>query len=169
MNKVTKIIVVVALIIAVGIVIAVKQQESSDVPEGELSENQVAISGNTKGTSENSPADANDGNNTSDSQEKASLPLLLDLGSKSCVPCKMMEPILEEFKNGYNDEFRTQFIDVRENPQPAREYNIRVIPTQIFFDANGNELFRHEGFYSKEDILSKWKQLGFEVEEDESN
>jgi thioredoxin 1 len=75
-----------------------------------------------------------------------------------------MEPILEEFKNDYSDEFKTRFIDVRENRTAARKYNIRVIPTQIFFDANGTELFRHEGFYSKEDMLDKWGELGVEID-----
>ena len=37
-----------------------------------------------------------------------------------------------------------------------------MIPTQIFFGADGKELFRHEGFYSKADILAKWKTLGVE-------
>jgi thioredoxin 1 len=35
-----------------------------------------------------------------------------------------------------------------------------VIPTQIFYDAAGRELFRHEGFFGKDDILAKWKELG---------
>jgi thioredoxin 1 len=38
-----------------------------------------------------------------------------------------------------------------------------MIPTQIFYDADGNELFRHEGFYAKEDILAKWAELGIDL------
>jgi thioredoxin 1 len=37
-----------------------------------------------------------------------------------------------------------------------------MIPTQIFFDADGNELFRHEGFYARADMLAKWQELGYE-------
>jgi thioredoxin 1 len=157
MNKVTKVIVIVALIAAVGVVIAVKQNGTGNTSEAELN-------GNTN-TSE--PVAKNEPNSTdsaSETSEQASLPLLLDLGSHKCVPCKMMEPILEEFKNDYSDEFKTRFIDVRENRTAARKYNIRVIPTQIFFDANGTELFRHEGFYSKEDMLDKWGELGVEID-----
>jgi thioredoxin 1 len=56
------------------------------------------------------------------------------------------------------------FIDVRENPAAGQAYGILGIPTQIFYDASGRELFRHEGFFSKEDILETWKVLGIELE-----
>lgn len=72
----------------------------------------------------------------------------------------MMAPILEELKREYADVFKTEFIDVWQNPAPAQKYGIRVIPTQIFLDAEGKELFRHEGYFSKEDILAKWRELG---------
>jgi len=75
----------------------------------------------------------------------------------------MMAPILEELKKDYADKFVTEFIDVWENEGAAKKYGVEVIPTQIFFDANGKELFRHVGFYSKEDILNKWKELGINV------
>jgi len=95
-------------------------------------------------------------------QPKAGIPRLLDLGAKSCIPCKMMEPILEELRKEFEGRMTVEFIDVSRNGQAAREHGIRVIPTQIFFDASGKELFRHEGFMSKEDILAKWKELGVE-------
>ena len=88
------------------------------------------------------------------------LPRLLDLGAGKCVPCKMMAPILDELKETYAGKLEVVFIDVRENQQAGQQYGIRIIPTQIFFDAEGKELFRHEGFFAKEDILAKWKELG---------
>jgi len=91
------------------------------------------------------------------------LPRLLDLGATKCVPCKMMAPILEDLKKTYAGKMDVQFIDVREKPAEAKVYGIRVIPTQIFFSPDGKELFRHEGFYGKEDILAKWKDLGIEL------
>ena len=90
------------------------------------------------------------------------LPRLVDLGSSQCIPCKMMKPALDDLKANYADRFDTVFIDVLQDPQAGQEYGISVIPTQIFFDADGNELFRHEGFLSREDILTKWKELGFD-------
>jgi thioredoxin 1 len=91
------------------------------------------------------------------------LPRMVDLGAGKCIPCKMMKPILHELKRDYADQFVTEFIDVWENPDAAKKYGIEMIPTQIFYDAGGKELFRHVGFYGKEDILGKWKDLGVAV------
>lgn len=93
----------------------------------------------------------------------AKLPKLIDLGADKCIPCRMMAPILAEFKRDYADQFITEFIDVWKNPDAGKPYNIEMIPTQIFFDAEGKELFRHVGFYGKEDILGKWKELGVDI------
>ncbi|MEJ5259169.1 MAG: thioredoxin family protein [Anaerohalosphaeraceae bacterium] len=90
------------------------------------------------------------------------LPRLVDLGAGKCIPCKMMAPILESLKKEYAGKFDVIFIDVWEKPDEGAQYGIRMIPTQIFFDPSGKELFRHEGFFSKEDILAKWKELGFD-------
>ena len=92
------------------------------------------------------------------------LPRLLDLGAGKCIPCKKMAPILGELKQEYAGVFDVVFIDVWENGAAAGQYGIEMIPTQIFFDASGKELFRHEGFYGKEEILSKWKELGIKVD-----
>jgi thioredoxin 1 len=92
---------------------------------------------------------------------KQPLPKLLDLGAGKCVPCKMMEPILDELTESFAGKLDIEFIDVWENQPAGQDYGIRMIPTQIFYDAEGNELFRHEGFFSREDILAKWQELGY--------
>jgi thioredoxin 1 len=94
---------------------------------------------------------------------QGNLPRLLDLGADKCIPCKMMAPILEELKTTYNGKLQVDFIDVWKNPDEAPKYKISVIPTQIFYDASGKELFRHEGFFAKEDILAKWKEFGVDL------
>lgn len=101
-------------------------------------------------------------------ESEPKLPLLLDLGATKCIPCKMMAPILEELKVEQAEHFRVVFVDVWEKPAEARKHKINLIPTQIFFDADGGELFRHEGFYGKEDILAKWRELGVLVKGDSS-
>ena len=88
------------------------------------------------------------------------LPRLVDLGAGKCIPCKLMAPILEELKSNCVGRLDVQFIDVWQNPDAGKPYQIRMIPTQVFIGTNGNEVFRHEGFFSKEDILAKWKELG---------
>jgi thioredoxin 1 len=74
-----------------------------------------------------------------------------------------MAPILEELAETHKAYFKVEFIDVWVNPSMAKEYNVRIIPTQVFYDAGGRELYRHIGFYSKEEILDKWRGLGVDV------
>ena len=106
---------------------------------------------------------ARDGENQAQHQAatEALLPQLIDLGADKCVPCKMMAPILEELATEKAAYFSVQFIDVWKFPEAAQPYNIRVIPTQLFLAPDGTELFRHEGFFSREEILSKWTELGY--------
>ena len=89
-----------------------------------------------------------------------SLPRMLELGSVGCKPCEMMAPIIEELKNDYAGKLSVEFYDVRKDPAPGREHGIRVIPTQIFIDGNGKEIFRHEGFFPKEEILPILARMG---------
>ena len=91
------------------------------------------------------------------------LPKLLDLGAGKCIPCKKMAPILEELKKEYAGRLEVEFIDVWKNPDAGKKYGIKLIPTQIFYDASGKELFRNEGFLGKDDILAKWKELGIRL------
>ena len=93
----------------------------------------------------------------------AKLPKLVDLGADKCVPCKMMAPILEELKKEYAGRMNVEFIDVWKNPDAGKAAGVEMIPTQIFYDASGKELFRHTGFFGKDDILGKWKELGVDV------
>lgn len=138
MNKATKIVIVTALIAAVGIVFALKQKGKTSVSE--------------PAADVNTPAAA-----------AVKMPRMVELGADKCIPCKMMAPILEELRTEYKGKLTVDFIDVWKNPDEAKKYNINLIPTQVFYDASGKELFRHEGFFSKEDILKKWKELGIEL------
>ncbi|MBE7557738.1 thioredoxin family protein [bacterium] len=145
-----KVIIVVVLAVVVGLVIYAKNSS------GERAGGEAPGKGGAAGVAavpSAPPADA--------SPASAPLPKLVDLGAGKCIPCKMMAPILEELKHEYAGRLDVVFIDVWENRGAGETYGIRVIPTQIFFDPNGNEIFRHEGFYSKEDILSKWAELGY--------
>lgn len=92
-------------------------------------------------------------------------PRLVDLGATECVACKKLAPILEELRTEYAGRMDVDFIDVWKaaNQDQAMAYGIQQIPTQIFLDPNGRELWRHVGFLSKEDILAKWKEFGFDL------
>lgn len=88
------------------------------------------------------------------------LPRLLDLGADKCIPCRQMAPILVELKTEYAGRATIDFIDVWKNPKAGQPYGIRTIPTQIFFDRNGKETWRHEGFLAKDAIVNKLEELG---------
>jgi thioredoxin 1 len=106
------------------------------------------------------PAARSSGGAGATTRPAGGLPRLVDLGAGKCIPCKMMAPILEELKKEFAGKLQVEFVDVGEKPDVGQAYGIQLIPTQIFYDAAGRELFRHEGFYSKADILAKWKELG---------
>jgi thioredoxin 1 len=95
----------------------------------------------------------------SDHQTKK-LPALIDLGKGTCIPCKKMKPILDELKIEYKGRAIVEIIDLRYETKAAKEYGIRLIPTQIFFDAKGNEVYRHEGFMDKQSIKMKFAEMG---------
>jgi len=88
------------------------------------------------------------------------LPRVVDLGADKCIPCKKLAPILAELKKEYEGRVIVEVIDVWKNPKAGEPYKIRMIPTQIFFDADGKEVWRHEGFLPKEEFIAKFKELG---------
>jgi thioredoxin 1 len=91
------------------------------------------------------------------------LPRLVDVGADQCIPCKMMAPVLEELRTEYAGSLEVVFVDVWKKPEEGKKYQVRGIPTQIFYDASGKELYRHAGFMSKEDILKKLTELNIQV------
>jgi thioredoxin 1 len=138
MNKTAKLIIVIVLIAAIAGVAMVKiSQKNTVAPAVDV--------------------------NTPLASVQANLPRLLDLGADKCIPCKMMMPIIEDLKTNYKDKIIVDFIDVWKNPDEAKKSGIRVIPTQIFYDASGKELFRHEGYFAKEDIIAKWKEFSVDL------
>jgi thioredoxin 1 len=85
---------------------------------------------------------------------------MIDLGASECIPCKMMAPIIKELKKEYAGKADIIFIDVWKNPDQAKKYGIRTIPTQIFFDQNGKEVHRNTGFLDKKRIIRILNKLG---------
>ena len=82
----------------------------------------------------------------------AKRPRLVDLGATSCKACKELAPILDALREEYKGRLDVEFIDVWKNRNAGQPYGIRVIPTQVLFDKEGKEVWRHEGFISKEDL-----------------
>jgi thioredoxin 1 len=84
---------------------------------------------------------------------------VIDLGAKECIPCKMMAPILDELEKEYRGRAAVIFIDVWQHPEQAKKFGIRAIPTQIFYDRQGQERYRHVGFMDKKSIAAQLDQL----------
>jgi thioredoxin 1 len=76
----------------------------------------------------------------------------VELGSVNCIPCKAMQPVMKALEEEFGEQLKIIFYDVWKDNAPARQYGIRVIPTQVFLDESGKEFHRHEGFYPKEEI-----------------
>lgn len=87
-------------------------------------------------------------------------PVLADFGRGTCVPCKMMKPILDELERELKDRVHVLVLDTSEYGDLATQHGVRIIPTQIFFDGSGKELYRHQGFMGKDDINRKLSELG---------
>jgi thioredoxin 1 len=85
---------------------------------------------------------------------------MVDLGANECIPCKMMVPVMEKVEKKYHGKAAIVFIDVWKDKEPARRFGIRAIPTQIFFDKEGKEVFRHEGFMSEAEIDKVFQKMG---------
>jgi thioredoxin 1 len=76
----------------------------------------------------------------------------IELGADKCVPCKEMQPVMKAIEQTFGDQVEVVFYDVWEDPAPADEYGIQMIPTQVFLDADGEEFHRHVGFYPQAEI-----------------
>jgi thioredoxin 1 len=78
----------------------------------------------------------------------------IELGSVRCIPCRQMQKVIKSVKQEYGNEVRTIFIDVveKEGKPYAELFKINTIPVQVFLDKQGKEVYRHEGYLSKEEV-----------------
>jgi len=87
-------------------------------------------------------------------------PMVVDLGSNSCLPCRQLRPILQKIRKDYTGKLEVLIIDINKNPQLANEYKVQLIPTVVFFDASGKEIFRNQGFMSEAKIKEQLAKMG---------
>ncbi len=82
----------------------------------------------------------------------------IELGADKCIPCKAMQPVMREIAKEFKGTIQVVFYDVWKTPDFAKEYGVKMIPTQIFVNTEGEEIFRHVGFFAKEDIVGMLKE-----------
>jgi thiol-disulfide isomerase/thioredoxin len=98
--------------------------------------------------------------NPVDKARTSGQPTMVDFGADGCRPCDMMTPILEELKKEYAGRANILFVHVRQEEILASRFGIQSIPVQVFFDKNGQEVFRHTGFFPKDEIVKQLKSMG---------
>jgi thioredoxin 1 len=84
----------------------------------------------------------------------------MELGSVNCIPCRAMQPVMRDLEKKFGDQIRIVFYDILQDDAPAKTYNVRVMPTQVFLDQDGREFHRHEGFYPRAEIESLLRARG---------
>ena len=100
---------------------------------------------------------------TAPRQAVAATPRLLELGSMRCMACLEMAKVLDALRASQGPRLQVDFIDVFEQSEAADRYEISLIPTQILYDGAGKEIFRHTGYFSHDDILAKFRELGVKL------
>lgn len=73
------------------------------------------------------------------------MPTVIDFGSDSCIPCKEMAPVLVTLNSEWQGKAAVQFMDVWKYQEGVRDFPVQVIPTQVFFNADGTPFVPSEG------------------------
>lgn len=93
----------------------------------------------------------------------AGRPRIVELGSVRCQACQQMMKVLDALRASQGERLQVDFVDVFEDPAAGEHYGLTMIPTQVLYDAQGREFFRHVGFLSHDDILAKFRELGVKL------
>jgi len=86
----------------------------------------------------------------------------VELGSVKCIPCQKMQTVMKAIEEKYGKDVKIEFHDVwtPEGKPFAEKFKINLIPTQVFLDKDGKEFFRHEGYFSEEEVVKVLKTKG---------
>ena len=88
-------------------------------------------------------------------------PALYEFGAGYCLSCKEMAKIMTELTAQYGDQLEVRMVYADKEKDLFKNYKIMLIPTQVFLDAAGQEVDRHIGALSKEEVIKKIKELKF--------
>lgn len=106
------------------------------------------------------PAAASATENTKTVPEPGKKVTFLELGSVGCIPCEQMVPVMDAVRQKHGARVDVVFRDVRRDPAIGRQWRVVLIPTQVFLDADGKEVFRHQGYFALADVLQVLKKMG---------
>jgi len=88
------------------------------------------------------------------------VPILLEFGRGWCIPCKYMKPILEDTSKAFSGRAIVTTVDMDANKDLVRNFNIRMMPTQVFLTPDGKEFYRNEGTLEREQIAQVFAKMG---------
>ncbi len=157
MDKSVQIAIVMLIVVAAAAAFLTRDtgpRAASSAPEAAIDQ----VQGVSKPGSGEAPA--GDERPGGDEEGAEQLPRFVEVGAQSCVPCKMMQPILDELRADHAGRLQVDFADVWANPELGQKYDVQTIPTQVIYDASGREVFRHIGYWPREEIDAKLKELG---------
>jgi len=86
--------------------------------------------------------------------------LIVEFGGATCIPCKAMQPILQELQESFGSMVQVRNFWVQDDLDTARSLRILVIPTQVVFDASGKEVLRHQGGYGIDEFRAALATVG---------
>ncbi|MBR1438548.1 MAG: thioredoxin family protein [Synergistaceae bacterium] len=93
----------------------------------------------------------------------ASVPSVTMLSTKTCPACQQMAKVLTEINAKYNGKINTSHIYLEDQPELAKQYNVRYVPMLIFKDASGNEKAREVGYRSLDEVLKVFQKAGIKI------
>ncbi len=85
---------------------------------------------------------------------------MVDLGATGCIPCMIMSHVVDSLQKKYQGQAAIYFIDIKKYPKEGPKFGINVIPTQIFYNKDGKEVYRHEGVMLEGAVTAKLESLG---------
>lgn len=100
--------------------------------------------------------------NPVDKARRSGKPTMVEFGATGCVPCDMMQPILDKLRRDYPQKMNVVFVHVGEEQILAARYGIQSIPVQVFFDDRGREVFRHVGFLGQPEVDKQIAAMGIQ-------
>ena len=91
-----------------------------------------------------------------DSEKTGPQITFLEFGSSGCIPCQMMEKVMREIRNKYpQTKVDVKFIDAKQKRDILKEFDVKLIPTQILLNREDKILFKHTGYISSKELIEK--------------
>lgn len=91
-------------------------------------------------------------------------PTLVEFGMNSCASCRAMHRVLDELSAAHGERLRIIRVNVMEQSDLTRQWKVFAIPTQVFLDDTGKELYRHMGVLSARAISEVFATQGLPLE-----